>query len=256
MCASPTRPPAEAGGTAANGASRGKHEALRGTVLFVHGLWMNGAESFLLKRHLATHDWNLRVFPYSSLAEPMSRIASRCARYALQLARRTLAPVHLVGHSLGGLVIYRMFETGLLAPDRFSGDFCRVVFMGTPIQGSQSGRAMARVAPLRALLGSAGVHELAQDLAQEQAQERGQAPPRRWEHKAQLGVIAGNSPHGLGRLLTRLPGPNDGTVAVAETRIEGATDYCVVHASHTGLLVATEAAQQIAGFLENGRFSV
>ena len=217
--------------------------AVRGTVLFVHGLWMSGAESFLLKRHLATHGWTLRVFPYSSLAEPMPRIAGRCARFALQVASRTLAPVHLIGHSLGGLVIYRMFETGLLAPDRFSGDFCRVVFMGTPIQGSQSGRTLARLAPLRGLLGAAGT-ELQQVL------------PRRWEHKAQLGIIAGDNPHGLGRLLSRLPGPNDGTVALSETSIEGAADRCVVHASHTGLLVATEAAEQIAYFLANGRFSV
>jgi pimeloyl-ACP methyl ester carboxylesterase len=215
---------------------------VRGTVLFVHGRWLNGAESFLLKRHLATHGWNLRVFPYSSLAEPMPSIAGRCARFALQLARRTLAPVHLVGHSLGGLVIFRVFETGLLAPDRFSGDFCRVVFMGTPVQGSQSGRALARMAPLRALLGTAGTEELVQEL------------PRRWVHAAQLGVIAGDSPRGLGRLLARLPGPNDGTVAISETQIEGAADRCVVHASHTGLLIASEAAEQIARFLEVGHF--
>jgi pimeloyl-ACP methyl ester carboxylesterase len=214
---------------------------VRGTVLFVHGLWTSGAESFLLRRHLAAHGWKLRVFAYSSLAEPMPRIASRCARIALQVARRTLAPVHLVGHSLGGLVIYHMFETGLLAPDRFSGDFCRVVFMGTPIRGSQSGRTLARLAPLRRLLGRAGA-DLAQDL------------PRRWEHKAQLGIIAGDSPHGLGRLITRLEGPNDGTVAVSETAIEGAADRHVVHASHMGMLIAPEAARQIAGFLEVGHF--
>ena len=153
----------------------------------------------------------------------------RCARYALQLARRTLAPVHLVGHSLGGLVIYRMFETGLLAPDRFSGDFCRVVFMGTPVRGSQSGRTLARLTPLRRLLGAAGTEELLSEL------------PRRWAHKAQLGVIAGDSPRGLGRLITRLDGPNDGTVAVSETAIEGATDRCVVHASHMGMLIAPES---------------
>jgi pimeloyl-ACP methyl ester carboxylesterase len=215
---------------------------VRGTVLFVHGLWMSGAESFLLKRHLGAQGWNLRVFPYSSLAEPMPRIATRCARYALTLARRTLAPVHLLGHSLGGLVIYRMFETGLLAPDRFSGDFCRVVFMGTPVRGSQSGRTLARLTPLRRLLGTAGTEELLSEL------------PRRWEHKAQLGVIAGDSPRGLGRLITRLDGPNDGTVAVSETAIEGATDHRVIHASHMGMLVADEAAEQIASFLEAGHF--
>ena len=87
----------------------------------------------------------LRVFPYSSMAEPMDRVARRCARHALQLAQRTEGPVHLLGHSLGGIVIYRMFETGLLTPDRFSGDFCRVVFMGTPARGSRTARVLARI---------------------------------------------------------------------------------------------------------------
>lgn len=215
---------------------------LRGTVLFVHGLWMTGAESFLIRRHLATQGWKLRIFPYSSLSEPMPRIASRCARYAQTLARRTQAPVHLVGHSLGGLVIYRMFETGLLASDRFSGDFCRVVFLGTPAHGSQSGRTLARLGPVRALLGQAGATELLQDL------------PRNWSHGAQLGIIAGDKSQGLGRLITRLDGPNDGTVAVSETMLSGATDSCVLHVSHTGMLMAHEVAQQTASFLERGRF--
>jgi pimeloyl-ACP methyl ester carboxylesterase len=223
-------------------ASRTPQAELRGTVLFVHGLWMTGIESFLLKRNLAAHGWNLRAFPYSSLTEPMPRIARRCARYASMLARRTLAPVHLVGHSLGGLVIYRMFETGLLAPDRFSGDFCRIVLMGTPVLGSQSGRTLARITPLRRLLGEAGTAELLEDL------------PRQWTHNAQLGVIAGCRAHGLGRLLTRLDGPNDGSVAVSETLLPGATDHCVLPVSHSGMLLSDEVAEKIAAFLEEGRF--
>jgi pimeloyl-ACP methyl ester carboxylesterase len=212
-------------------------------VLFVHGLWMTGAESFLLRRRLAAEGWALRVFPYSSLAEPMDRVAPRCARYALQLARRTLAPVHLVGHSLGGLVIYRMFETGLLAPDRFSGDFCRVVFLGTPVRGSQTGRVLARFGAGRALLGAVGAAELIDDA------------PRRWRHSAQLGIIAGNKPQGLGRLVTRLEGPNDGTVAVAETELLGATGHCVLPVSHSAMWLSPLVVEQIASFLNEGKFS-
>ena len=61
------------------------------------------------------------------MSEPMDHVARRCARHALQLAQRTDGPVHLLGHSLGGIVIYRMFETGLLTPDRFSGDLVETV---------------------------------------------------------------------------------------------------------------------------------
>ncbi|MEO8316556.1 MAG: alpha/beta hydrolase [Pseudomonadota bacterium] len=215
---------------------------LRGTVLFVHGLWMTGAESFLLRRQLAVHGWALRVFPYSSLGEPMDRVASRCARHALQIAQRTQGPVHLVGHSLGGIVIYRMFETGLLTPDRFSGDFCRVVFMGTPARGSRSARVLAEHGVAKRLLGLAGARDLVQGL------------PQHWPFNPQLGILAGDSARGLGRVLTRFNEPNDGTVCVTETCLEGASDRCVLPVSHSGMWLSSAVARQVAAFLERGRF--
>lgn len=213
-------------------------------MLFVHGLWMSGAESFVLKRRLAAHGWNLRIFPWASLGgETMDGVARRCARQALAIARGTLQPVHLLGHSLGGMVIYHAFETGLLAPDRFSGDFCRAVFMGTPICGSRSARALAQLGLAHRLLGPAGRDDLLQGL------------PARWSFPVQLGIIAGTRPHGLGRFLARFEGPNDGTVAVDETCIEGAADQCQLPVSHLGMAFSAEAAGQVAAFLDTGRFT-
>ena len=216
---------------------------MRGTVLFVHGLWMSGAESFVLRRHLAAQGLRLRIFPYSSLAESMDQVARRCARMALSLARRTLQPVHLVGHSLGGIVLYRMFETGLLEPNRFSGDFCRVVFMGTPARGSQSAHRLAAMGPIGRLLGGVGTRDLLNGL------------PERWPFAPQLGLVAGTNGRGLGYLLARLEGPNDGTVSVAETRLEGATDQCTLPVTHTGLCLSAAVAAQVGAFLEHGQFS-
>lgn len=215
---------------------------LRGTVLFVHGLWMTGAESFLIRRRLAARGWALRVMPYSSMSESIDVVARRCARHAIAAARRTLAPVHLLGHSLGGLVIHRMFELGALAPDRFSGDFCRVVFMGTPIRGSQCARVLHGAGPMRRLLGGVGGPCLPTGV------------PGRWDFPAQLGIIAGTTGIGLGHLVTRFDGPNDGTVAVAETRLDGATDFCELPVSHTTMCLSADVADKVANFLEGGRF--
>jgi alpha-beta hydrolase superfamily lysophospholipase len=216
---------------------------LRGTVLFVHGLWMTGVESFLLKRHLAAHGLRLRALPYSSLTESMEQVARRCARQVLSLAQRTLLPVHLVGHSLGGLVIYRAFETGLLPSNRFSGEACRVVFMGSPVRGSQSARALAGMRAARRLLGNVGGPHLPQGV------------PPHWPFAAQLGTIAGTRAVGLGKLLAPFNDANDGTVAVAETRLDGATDHCELAVSHTTMLLSAEVAGQVAAFLERGRFN-
>ncbi len=211
-------------------------------MLYVHGLWLTGAESFLIKRHLARHGYVLRAFQYSSMVESMDQVARRCARFAQALAARTQQPVHLVGHSLGGIVIYRMFETGLLEPDRFSGDFCRVVFMGTPVSGSQSARALARLGPGLRMLGQVGIRDLLHGL------------PAGWPFAAQLGIIAGTAGPGIGRLLTRFDGPNDGTVSVAETRLEGATDFCTLPVNHTGMWLSAQTVPQVAAFLQRGRF--
>jgi pimeloyl-ACP methyl ester carboxylesterase len=222
---------------------KGAVPAVRGTVLFVHGLWLTGAESFLLRRQLARHGWALRVFSYSSMTEPMDAVASRCARQALQLAQRAEGPVHLLAHSLGGIVVYRMFETGLLEPDRFSGDFCRVVFMGTPARGSRSARMLAKHGAASRLLGQVGARDLLEGL------------PASWPFAAQLGILAGDKPRGLGRMLTHFNEPNDGTVCVTETCLDGSTDNCVLPVSHTGVLLSSEVARQVVAFFEAGRFA-
>lgn len=217
-------------------------------MLFFHGLWMTGAESFLLRRRLAAQGWTLRAFPYSSLQESLDSVARRGARYARMLAQRTHAPVHLLGHSLGGLVIYRMFEQGLLREDRFGSGQCRVLLLGSPVQGSQSGRELLRLAPGRRLLGRS-VGELTRP-------PRTGQELRRWHFGPELGVIAGCSPFGLGRVLSHLPQPNDGTVCLHETDVEGATDRCIVRTSHSGMLASGEVAHQVAAFLDRGKFEV
>lgn len=215
---------------------------VKGIALFVHGLWMTGAESLLLRRRLAARGWDLRVFRYSSIAEPMDRVARRCAQMARELAQASSLPVHLVGHSLGGLVIYRMFESGLLEPEPFCGDICRVVFLGTPVRGSAAAQALARHGVTRRLLGRVGERDLVRGL------------PARWAFAPRLGIVAGTGGRGLGRLVARLAEPHDGAVTVQETQLEGATDRCVLPVSHSLMCFSAVTADKVANFLETSRF--
>ena len=70
----------------------------------------------------------------------------------------------------------------------------------------------------------------------------------------ELGVIAGNVPFGLGRLVARLPKPNDGVVRVDETRVPGAKESIVLRINHTGMLVSPAVARAACAFLRNGSF--
>jgi hypothetical protein len=70
-----------------------------------------------------------------------------------------------------------------------------------------------------------------------------------------LGVVAGTRVFGLAALLAgRLPGPSDGAVMVAETRVPGAADHLTLPVSHSGMLLSAAVARQTVAFLERGCF--
>lgn len=75
-----------------------------------------------------------------------------------------------------------------------------------------------------------------------------------WNPVIQLGVIAGDMRFGMGMIIPGIPEPNDGTVAVKETRLEGMQDHIVVHASHFGLLLSEIAWLHCRQFIEQGCF--
>jgi hypothetical protein len=68
--------------------------------------------------------------------------------------------------------------------------------------------------------------------------------------------VAGTQPLGLGQLLAQFQEDNDGTVAVSETRMPGATDHIVLPVSHLGMLVSARVAQEVGRFLTSGAFSL
>ena len=69
-----------------------------------------------------------------------------------------------------------------------------------------------------------------------------------------VGSIAGTMPMGVGRLITSFEGDNDGTVAVAETRLEGAKDHICLRVSHTNMLLSSDVVDQAVAFLRRGEF--
>lgn len=197
---------------------------------------MPGDESLVL-RHRLEHEFalTLHAFRFSAASSGMGSITSRLAEFVRELA----APeVHFVGHSLGGLVIHRFLER---FPEQPPG---RVVFLGTPSVASRAAEHASRFAPIAHLMG--------QSVAEELLQPR----ERRWTHTHPLGIVAGTQPIGLGQLLAQFREDNDGTVAVTETRMPGATDHIVLPVSHLGMLVSTRVAHETGLFLTQGHFSL
>ena len=202
------------------------------TVVVTHGIWMTGAETWFLRRKLERAGYNVESFSYRSIAEDVSTNAQRLSDFCAEQTD----PVHLVGHSLGGLVILAMAEEFPVP------SLGRLVCLGSPLTGSSAARATAALPGGRALLGKA------RDPLLTRQRER-------WPGEPPLGVIAGSRAIGLGRVLTRFDGPNDGTVSVEETKLPGVNDHVVLPVSHFSMLWSEVASEQVIAFLRTCHFS-
>jgi len=204
------------------------------TVVLVHGIWMTGLEMQPLARRLRACGYRTRVFSYRSLWRPLDWNARRLVR----LVRKSgPGPVHLVGHSLGGLVILQALQD---CPDLVAG---RVVLLGSPANGSLIAQRLYRRRWSRWLVGRSAEGGLL-----------GDGP--RWQGHTAPGVIAGTRPLGVGQLLGGFSEQNDGTVALSETVIDAAHPAMLVRTTHTGLLFSAPVAQAVCRFLATGRFDV
>jgi hypothetical protein len=213
-------------------------------VVYVHGLWLNGWESVLLRRRLSDRmDCETSAFSYSSVG---ADAVANARALAEALERISTDSLHLIAHSLGGLVVLELFESVLSADGRLPGGNVlppgRIVFLGSPVQGSSAAQHLARLSFGRSIMGLTANQVLVSPRE------------RRWSGARDLGIIAGRLPLGLGRLMGPLDGPNDGTVRVEETRLPGAAGHLTVRTSHSSLVYSAAVAHQAAAFLSTGRF--
>jgi pimeloyl-ACP methyl ester carboxylesterase len=212
---------------------------MRTVIVYVHGLWQSGGEAVLLRRRLAQDlGADARAFTYPSVAEDASSNARTLAQYLSTLSADRL---HLVGHSLGGLVILKAFEMEPQLHERLAPG--RVLLLGSPLRGSRTARNLALWPFGRRIMGRS-IHE-----------EVLVARERQWTGSRELGVIAGNRGVGLGKLVGPLRGPSDGTVLVDETLLAGTKERVVLRVSHTGMLFSPAVARAAGAFLGTGRFA-
>jgi len=219
-------------------------EPLRGkVVVLVHGLIGNR----LMMSPLAWHverggEYNAISLTYASTRAPVAEHAQALA--ALVASLDQAEEINFVGHSLGNLVIRYYMADCEAAGQELDPRIQRVVMIGPPNHGAR----------LAVVLGGNAIFDNTLGLS---AQQLG----RRWEELAprlatpscEFGVIAGGKGNAMG-LNPFLEGDDDGTVRVAETRLAGAKDFCIVDMHHALLTASPTVGERTLRFLKEGRF--
>jgi len=202
-------------------------------VVTIHGLWMRAGAMFPLQRRLERHGFAVQRFGYPTVRQSLEANALALANFIDGVPGDT---VHLVAHSLGGVVIRAMLDHRI--PTRLG----RVVLLGTPLAGSKIGVRVTRLPGGRRIIGQSVI----------ELNARGGF--RDWPRAVIAGAIAGRIPFGTGWLVGGIFEPNDGTVTIAETLVPGLADHIVLPVTHFALPWSRRVSDQTIHFFEHGRF--
>jgi pimeloyl-ACP methyl ester carboxylesterase len=205
-------------------------------VLLIHGILMNPLEMRFLGWQLEKSGFHVHYVYYQSVLKTPSENARIIYK---KIKKMKLEQLHIVAHSLGGVITMHLFGQFDDIPDG------KVVMLGSPINGgSWIARKVQNWPVVSPLLARSMPNALS-----------GKDIPK-WEVERDWGMIAGTkSQPGLGIFTGGLPSISDGTVLLEETMHEKQTAHTIVDISHTGLLFSKQVAKLTSKFLRCGYFS-
>ena len=204
---------------------------MREVVVCTHGIWMRGWVMKPISRYLRTHGHECVEYTYQSVRRSPKENALMLGKFVGQLDADI---VHFVAHSYGGLILLHYFQMFDKAKPG------RVVMLGSPVSGSSVAKHLSKNNLLNNKMLGASSNSLL-----------GGVPS--WKGTHPLAVIAGTKGYGVGQFLgAPLEKPNDGTVAVSETKVSNCTVHIQVPYSHTGLLLSKNVAAVVDEFIRNG----
>ena len=200
-------------------------------VVLVHGLWNRGWMMASMAKRLRARGHRVRVFSYPTRAADLDGHADALHDF---LEKDRAQELHLVGHSMGGLVILNMLSRYDDLPPG------RVVLMGTPVQGSAVVRKMAKLPGQEFIFGKSRENLLQGFRVSPEGRE--------------TGMIRGTRPFGFGQIAGRPDEPNDGSIRLSETQLEGLKDTIDLPVAHSEMLVSAKVVDQVEQFLLYGSF--
>lgn len=201
------------------------HNHKQQAVVLVHGLWMSRWTFGYIAKHLESQGYKVYRFGYKTSGKPMSFNIVKLQAFVNSRQEDT---VHLVVHSMGGILSMRTLPV--------INKKGKLIMLGSPVNGSQAAKAMGQKKWTAWLLKHAT-----------EPLENGVVDPQAFRESL---MIAGTSNTiGIARLVTKLPKPNDGTIALAETQADWINHHTTEKTNHFKMLFHKKINHSISQFL-------
>jgi hypothetical protein len=200
-------------------------------VVLLHGMGRSWISMALLGHRLKRRGYETHLFGYRPRRTTLDELSLSLRSFVDEWVR---APVyHFIGHSLGNIIVRHGFREG------FRPGLGRIVMLAPPNCPALLAANLRDNRVFRYWTGDSG-----QKLADPEFYRTLPVPP------VPFGVIVGDRGHRIG-----FAEPNDGVVSVEGAKLEGMSDFVVLHHTHTLIMMAQDTAELCHRFLASGRFA-
>lgn len=209
-------------------------------VVLLHGLGRTSGSMRLLERRVAKAGFRTLSIRYPSTREPLPAIIEKLEPDMRRFASSLEGRVHVVTHSLGGLVA-RALLTRQRPPN-----LGRVVMLAPPHGGSEWVDMLERYRLASKILGPNSQYLV--------TRRKADLDLHLGDISYELGIIAGDRP--IDRLIAPflIRTPHDGKVSVASTKVAGMTDHLILPVGHPMMPFHPHVARQAITFITSGMF--